>query len=539
LSATINLGKITTGKLSLFTIKATSTQNVILSYEYKEGRLPPGLSIAVDGGVQGKCGTDVFDVDNGLTTFDNGNTTTDRDYVFTVKATGQFGNVSSEQSFKITVLKDTHDEISNVFGQIFVDETQRDAFTNFVTDNKLFPNDDLFRPYDLNFDTKFPKFLFLSGVHLKFLSELQSYLKNNTYDFTLRFGEFKVAQAKDDIGDVLYDVIYAELEDPKTGANKFTNYNTKLPNILSQIRADSLGLLSDMSMSIPGGYVKNLYSNDIINMQDEIKNQTTVENYKYLPRWMQSYQNDNQVLGYKIVLPIKFVKPGQGAKVLYRIQNQNTYDIQTLTASFDRWIFDNNLGTKFNFDTTVTDTGDGSTVSFNSPYKITKPQQVVVTLDDEITSSFVISFPVTSDTAEITTDSAVLSTDIQNPSTTRIVFATAPGSGVTIVVKLKETTFGKKVVTTFDTSISATADTNLVKADEELLTADGLDLPLRFGQDDVGEHTTFDNNGTRFIGEEVTFDRKSSPETQLLFNNKSILDNITTVSKQRKLVRSL
>jgi hypothetical protein len=48
LSATINLGKITTGKLSLFTIKATSTQNVILSYEYKEGRLPPGLSIAVD-----------------------------------------------------------------------------------------------------------------------------------------------------------------------------------------------------------------------------------------------------------------------------------------------------------------------------------------------------------------------------------------------------------------------------------------------------------------------------------------------------------
>lgn len=505
-SATINLGKITTGKLSLFTIKATSTVDVILNYKYSGGRLPPGLSIAVDGGVQGKCGTDIFDMDNGLTTFDNGNTTTDRDYVFNVTATGQFGNVSSEQTFKITVLKDTNDELANVYGQMFVDKTQRDAFTNFVTNNKLFPNDDLFRPYDLNFDTKFPKFLFLSGVHLKFLNQLQSYLKDNTYDFHLRFGAFKVAQAKDDIGNVIYDVVYAELEDPMAGANEFLTYNNQLPNILSQIRADSLELLSDLSINIPGIYTDKIYNNDVINMQNEIKDQTLVENFKYLPRWMQSYQNDNQVLGYKIVLPIKFVKPGQGAKVLYRIENENSYDIQTLTASFDRWIFDNNLGTKFDFETTLTHTGDGSTTAFTSPYNITKPQQAVVTINGEVTFDFVISFSVTSDTVEITTDNAVLSSDIQNPTTTQIIFGTAPASGSTIVVKLKETTFGKKVVTTFD--VSATA-------------------------------TTFDDNGTRFIGEEVTFDKKDSPETQLLFNKKSVLDNITTVSKQRKLVRSL
>lgn len=507
-SETINLGKITTGKLSLFNVKASSTQPVILSYKYSGGRLPPGLSVAVDGGIQGKCGTNVYDTDNGLTTYDSGNTTIDRSYHFSVTATGQFGNVSSEQSFRITVVKTTNDELANVYGQIFVEKTQRDAFTNFITNNKIFPNDDLFRPYDLNFDTKFPKFLFLAGLHLKFLDKIQSFLKENTYDFTLTFGDFKVAQAKDNVGNTIYDVIYAELKDPNEGANDYIDYtyNKKLPNILSNLRADTMELLSDLSILIPGTYTNNLYSNDVKNMQEEITNQIQVENFNYLPRWMQSYQNNNQVLGFKLVLPIKFVKPGQGNKVLYRIKNENSYDIKTLTATFDRWIFDNNLGTKFDFDKIVTHLGDGTTTIFSCPYKITKPQQAVVTLDGVVTSDYVVSFNVLSDNAHITADSNILTADIDNPGTTNIIFGTAPLSSAVIVVRLKETTFGKKVVTTFDVSSTA---------------------------------TTFDDNGTRFIGEEVTFDKKNPSQAQILFTKKSVLDNITTVSKQRKLVRSL
>ena len=51
--------------------------------------------------------------------------------------------------------------------------------------------------------------------------------------------------------------------------------------------------------------------------------------------------------------------------------------------------------------------------------------------------------------------------------------------------------------------------------------------------------TTFDARGTRFIGPEITFDRKMNPEWQLMFSKSSITDGITHVSKQRELVRTV
>ena len=73
----------------------------------------------------------------------------------------------------------------------------------------------------------------------------------------------------------------------------------------------------------------------------------------------------------------------------------------------------------------------------------------------------------------------------------------------------KPTTFGKRVVTTFD------------------------------GVDTTDGNTTFDKNGTKFTQEEVTFDRKINPVCQLMFSKSANTDGITHISKEPKLVRSV
>ena len=57
---------------------------------------------------------------------------------------------------------------------------------------------------------------------------------------------------------------------------------------------------------------------------------------------------------------------------------------------------------------------------------------------------------ITADTPHISTDTVLYSTDVNDPDSSQIVFDTAPIDGSTIDVKLQPTTFGKRVVTTFD-----------------------------------------------------------------------------------------
>ena len=109
-------------------------------------------------------------------------------------------------------------------------------------------------------------------------------------------------------------------------------------------------------------------------------------------------------------------------------------------------------------------------------------------------------------TADCTSETADIGSMLVNDScgVNQVVFAEAPQDGATIIIRLKPTTFGSLVVTTFDTST-----------------------------------TTWDSNGTRFIGEPVTFDRKANPKQQLMFPKSANTDQITHVSKHRELVRTV
>ena len=122
--AVFDLGTITTGRVSLFKVEATSSvENNVLSYTYKSGKLPPGLSVNPDGEIIGVVGDTTFQLDNNETTFDSNTFTVDKKYIFTIQATGQFGNVSGTQQFSIDVVKGSIENATNIYGTIRPDSS--------------------------------------------------------------------------------------------------------------------------------------------------------------------------------------------------------------------------------------------------------------------------------------------------------------------------------------------------------------------------------------------------------------------------------
>tara|TARA_B100001057_G_scaffold359921_1_gene362189 strand:+ start:2421 stop:3878 length:1458 start_codon:yes stop_codon:yes gene_type:complete len=484
MSNVIKLGSITPYKDSVFKIGATTETSIPLHYTYKSGRTPPGLRVEPDGEITGTVKDQLFSLDDIDTTFDNDSTSIDKDFDFTVTATGKSGQLVKEQIYRISCAKRTKDEITNMYGQIFVTETARTDFLNFITDNKIFVNDARYRQQDKNFQTIPFKVLFLAGVHLKSLGTMLNFMVDNNYTVTLNTGEYKSAKAKDSAGNVIYEVVYAELIDPNTGSdNTITFSNQLLPDITIRFNTSTIDLLADNSLPIPGTKATKIFTNAIKRMQDELKAGLTVENFEYLPLWMKSAQDDGLVLGHKNVLPIRYCKAGESNKILYRIKNESTYDIRALPISFDRWILDHNLGTTFD-DTTasVSYTGDGSTVTFEGPKSVATDNALIFTVNGQRLANS--EFTATGSSIEVNT---------------------APVDGASIVIALKPTTFTGGAECTFDSSSTV---------------------------------TTLDGDGTRFINLGPTFDRNKPTDIQLLMQRGSVTDRITHVSKQRELVRT-
>ena len=543
MSNVIKLGSITPYKTSVFKVGATTEASIPLQYAYKQGRTPPGLRVEPDGEITGTVKDQLFSFDDTDTTFDSNSTSVDKDFDFTVTATGQSGQLVKEQIYRISCAKRTKDEIANMYGHIFVTETARTDFLNFITDSKIFVNEGRYRQQDKNFQTIPFKVLFMAGVHLKTLNTILDFMVNNNYTVTLNTGEYKSAKAKDPAGNVIYEVIYAELVDPNSGSdNTITFSNQLLPDITIRFNASTIDLLTDNSLPIPGTRETKVYTNALKRMQDELKAGLTVENFEYLPLWMKSAQDDGLVLGHKNVLPIRYCKAGEANKILYRIKNESKYDIRALPISFDRWILDNNLGTTFD-DTTVsvTHTGDGSTVIFDSPDFVASDNALIVTVNGQRLKNSEFTSSPRADTLSILTDNGTLTADI-NTVGDSIVLSTPPISGANVVITLRPTTFTGGAECTFDVDVVLTSNnrssTSNVVADNNTITADAdpteTDLVAVAG-DSV---TTFDGDGTRFLNLGITFDRGSPKDIQLLMQRQSITDRITHVSRQHELVRT-
>jgi len=245
------LGNLRANFVSTLNVNATSTvPNAILIYTLDSGRLPPGITLAIDGQLQGKVrqfgtpgspGLTTIDKTTGTFTLDGATTTLDRSYTFTVKAQDQFGFSATTRTFTITTTDPDDLLYSNISMVPLLKQSERLSFRNFISDPNVFTPEAIFRPNDPTFGLQNQiKALAYAGIETKDIGDFVSATAKNHLRKQYKFGEVKKAIAKaTGTNDIVYEVIYVDLIDQQEPTNGKTalSFTTATEN---KITTDSI-----------------------------------------------------------------------------------------------------------------------------------------------------------------------------------------------------------------------------------------------------------------------------------------------------------
>ena len=333
-----DLGTIDNGATSTFYVAAENVAGLALQYQLKSGSdssLPQGLQLLPSGHIAGRVSFNTFAVDGGTTTFDVGLNTVDQpttfDMVntFTVTATSINGLVNVDKTFSITVIRRYDQPFDNLYIQAMPPQSDRDLLASLLQDPTIFPPDLIYRSDDPNFGVaRRVIYNHAYGLVAATLDDYVASLDLNHYWKNLVLGEIKTAQALDDAGNVIYEVVYSAVIDDLV--------NNDGESVDKQVVL-AFPINEDDSTQID-----SVYPNSLINMRDQVID-TVGQVSRVLPRWMLSRQANGTVLGFTPAWVIAYVKPGQGGQIAYNIQTQFADQLNLIDFKVDRYELDNFL----------------------------------------------------------------------------------------------------------------------------------------------------------------------------------------------------
>ena len=220
------LGNLRANFVSTLNVSATSSvPNAVVLYTLDSGKLPPGLTLAIDGQLQGKVnqfgepgkpGLTTIDKATTQTTFDGATTTIDRSYTFTIKAQDQFQFSATTRTFTITTTDPDDTLYSSISMVPMLKQTQRNSFRNFISDPTIFTPGSIYRPNDVSFGLQPQiKMLAYAGIETKSIAEFVAAVAKNHKRKKYKLGAVKKAVAKNPgSNNTVYEVIYVDVIDP-------------------------------------------------------------------------------------------------------------------------------------------------------------------------------------------------------------------------------------------------------------------------------------------------------------------------------------
>ena len=380
-----NLGVINANFISDLHVQATSniTDSTLL-YTLVSGRLPPGLSLDLDGEIVGKVnqynttangqlvpGLTTFSEYSGSTlgagtvtfarqTFDGGSTTIDNTYTFTVQARDQYGYSAVTKTFTVAINTPNQLVYSNIKVRPFLKTEQRNLWREFIDNTSIFTPASVYRPNDSNFGIQTTLgMLVYAGIETKDADTYISAMGLNHKRKRFQFGSVKKAVAfKPGTKTPVYEVVYVEMLDPLEPAGlRLPNKISKLsqqPNKITVDKSNSIWSLrlDDLIVDAPtavrpdeiittdrNGYkisnpnVDEYYPSSISNWRDRLRNWKNTdfegnvldsfsEERNYLPLWMRSIQpGEKQELDFKLAVPLCYCKPGTADSIILNIKN--------------------------------------------------------------------------------------------------------------------------------------------------------------------------------------------------------------------------
>ena len=319
-------------------------------------KLPPGLSFLSTGEIIGKVRQYLQDNKPGLTNFpgivwDNGTTSFDRKFKFTVRASDVFNFAQTERTFELTITDKDPKTYSNIWVKAFQKKSKRNMWYEFITNSAIFDPKKVYRFSDPEYGVQTElKMLMFAGIESVSATKFVQAMSRNHYRKKLKFGEIKSAVAKDpNTQETVYEVVYVEMVDDLEKNNKSISSVIQLPDkINSPMLISSSFTRIDSDIPLAGDRDnQRVFPNSIKNMRKRVKSVGQRER-QYLPLWMRSIQPNTFVEpGFVKAVPLCYTKPGESIYIIANIKAKlnaenelERFDFKMLDFEVDRYLID-------------------------------------------------------------------------------------------------------------------------------------------------------------------------------------------------------
>jgi hypothetical protein len=375
------LGTIPANYICTLNVSAsTNIPDAILLYNLTSGSLPPGLRLNLNGEITGMPNqyynsstgelgltlfhdTDSHGVRYNNQTFDQGKTTIDKIFKFTVTVGDQFEYSAVSKEFTITITAPNTVPYSNITTQPFLAPAQRTAWRSFINNNNVFTPSSIYRLTDPNFGVQ-PNLnmLVYAGIQTEDAAAYVGAMGLGVKKKRFRFGSVKTATAVDpNTGKSVYEVVYVQMIDPMEIDGKHLPLSITTASVeprpitvddsnsIWSIRSDDLNATAptairpEYNITIDStGYqagspnTNEYYPNSITNWQTRLS-KVGLSERNYLPLWMRSIPSGSkEQLGYVLCVPLCFCKVGTAEKIVKNIKFSG-FDFSTIDYTVDRF----------------------------------------------------------------------------------------------------------------------------------------------------------------------------------------------------------
>ena len=338
-----NLGTVFNGTPS--TLKVVAESDVDLQYRISSGTLPPNLILLDNGEITGIVANQPTDV------FLEGETSTD--FTFTIQAySPTFAIIQSTKTFTVTVYQEYTQPTDILYIEAAPSIQDRQLLSTLLDNNELIPPEAIYRPDDVYFG-KATSVIYEHAYGI-YASDIQQYIAAvtiNHYWRNITLGELRTAVARDENGDIIYEVVYSSVIDnlvnpqgvsvessiywPRQINLNLGPWYTSLTDIFTSYVDNVNGDLTFYTSLTPG-FARTLYPNSLYNMRNRVADVLgQVFNSTLLPLWMTSQQPDTAInralgiaggtLGYTAAWVICYTKPGYADIVKANIEENWGY----------------------------------------------------------------------------------------------------------------------------------------------------------------------------------------------------------------------
>jgi hypothetical protein len=353
-----NLGTVSNGIVS--NLKVLAESDVTLKYRLANNSvLPPNLTLLDNGEISGVVAyqpTDSFLPPNSTV-----------DFTFAIEAySEEFPIVNSTRTFTVTVDIQFGQPTDTLYIKCTPSISDRNLLASLLTNTSIIPTDYLYRPTDPYFGkSSNVVYEHAYGIYASDFEDYVAAVTKNHYWRQLTLGEIKTAVAKNDFGEIIYEVVYSEVIDnlinpagqsvakeifwPRFIPLELGPYYTSEENIFT-----SYGL-PDYYTSLTPGFARLLYPNSLPNMREQVGDVLGQEfNSNLLPKWMTSQQLNGSTTGFVPAWVICYTKPGFAEIVKNNINTMwtdvvgNPYRLNIINFKIDRFTVDKS--TTFDYD---------------------------------------------------------------------------------------------------------------------------------------------------------------------------------------------